>query len=52
MFSNTLTFVVGVGVGIYIAQNYNIPPIKLLLAKAKTIAANMEKTARKNNNES
>ncbi|PXF42938.1 hypothetical protein BWQ96_07316 [Gracilariopsis chorda] len=47
MFSNTLTFAIGVGVGIYVAQNYNIPEIKSVVARSVKFIRNLEKAARK-----
>ena len=47
MFGNSLSFVFGVGLGIYIAQNYNVPDIKLLLQKGYKAAKALEKAARK-----
>jgi len=47
MFGNTLSFAVGVGVGIYIAQNYNIPDIKKMVARGLKVAASLEKASRR-----
>lgn len=47
MVSNTLSLVVGVGIGIYIAQNYNIPDIRNLLRQGVKVASSFEKAARK-----
>ena len=47
MFGNTVSLAVGIGIGIYIAQNYNIPDIKILVARGMQLATNLEKAARK-----
>lgn len=47
MFGNTLSLAVGIGIGIYIAQNYNIPDIKKLVDRGVKMATSMEKAARK-----
>lgn len=51
MFSSTLSLAVGVGIGIYIAQNYNIPDIKILVRHGMKVAESLEKTARKEEEE-
>lgn len=47
MFGNTFSLVVGVGLGIYIAQNYNIPDIKKLVERGINFATSLEKATRK-----
>lgn len=47
MFGNTLTFAVGIGVGIYIAQNYTVPDIKKLVERGIKMATTLEKASRK-----
>lgn len=51
MFSNTVSLAVGVGIGIYIAQNYNLPDIKKLLSQGLKVAKTLEKAARKEGEE-
>ncbi len=41
----------GVGIGIYIAQNYNLPDIKKLLSQGLKVAKTLEKAARKEGEE-
>lgn len=47
MFGNTLTLVFGVGLGIYLAQNYDLPDIKVLVKHGMNAAKTLEKAARK-----
>lgn len=47
MFTNTVSLAVGIGIGIYIAQNYNIPDIKKLVDRGIRMASHVEKAARK-----
>lgn len=42
---------VGIGIGIYIAQNYDIPDIKKMVDKGIKIASSMEKVSRKDEKE-
>lgn len=47
MFGNTFSLAVGIGIGIYIAQNYDLPDIKKLVDRGIRMATNLEKSARK-----
>lgn len=47
MFGSPFSFAVGIGVGIYIAQNYDVPDIKKVVAKGIKFATNLEKASRK-----
>lgn len=47
MISNTVTFALGVGVGIYIAQNYTLPDMKKMVDKSLKVATSLERAARK-----
>lgn len=47
MFGNTFSLVVGIGIGIYVAQNYNLPDIKKLVDRGIRMATNLEKATRK-----
>lgn len=51
MFGNTLTLAVGIGIGIYIAQNYDVPDIKVLVSRSINMAKNLEKATRKDGTE-
>lgn len=42
-----MSLVIGIGLGIYIAQNYNIPDIKKMVDKGIRLANNLEKASRK-----
>lgn len=47
MFGNTFSLAVGIGIGIYVAQNYNVPDIKKLFDRGIRMATNLEKATRK-----
>ena len=47
MLSNTLSLAIGVGLGIYIAQNYNVPDIRVLFNHGLKVVNSFEKAARK-----
>jgi len=51
MFGNTLTLVFGVGLGIYVAQNYDVPDIKIFIQKGYKAAKALEKVSRKDEDE-
>lgn len=51
MFGNTLTLIFGVGLGIYVAQNYDVPDIKVLVAKGMKAAKALEKVSRKDDDD-
>ncbi len=51
MFGNTLTLVFGVGLGIYIAQNYDVPDIKVLVQQGIKAARSIEKATRKDDDD-
>lgn len=44
---STFSFSLGVAVGIYVAQNYNIPNVSTLLKKGVKVAGSIERAARK-----
>ncbi|CAM8885391.1 unnamed protein product [Rhodiola kirilowii] len=44
---SSFTFMVGTGVGIYLAQNYNVPNIKKLTNTGMLIAKHLEENYRK-----
>lgn len=47
MFGNTMSLFFGIGIGMYIAQNYDVPDIKKLVERGIKIAKNLEKASRK-----
>lgn len=47
MFGNSMSIAVGIGIGIYIAQNYDVPDIKKLAARGVKLLTNLEKSSRK-----
>lgn len=51
MFGNTITLVFGVGLGIYVAQNYDVPDIKVIVERGIKAARSIEKATRKEENE-
>ncbi|XP_055821307.1 uncharacterized protein LOC129889867 [Solanum dulcamara] len=46
-FRSTFTFVVGAGLGVYLAQNYNVPNIQKLVNTGLVIAKHFEENYRK-----
>lgn len=47
--TNSFSFLLGTGLGVYIAQNYDVPNIKNLVNTWLYKAKEMEETFRKNN---
>ncbi|OAY85532.1 hypothetical protein ACMD2_16064 [Ananas comosus] len=47
--TNSFSFLLGAGLGVYIAQNYDVPNIKNLVNTWLYKAKEMEETYRKNN---
>ncbi|WVZ60388.1 hypothetical protein U9M48_010422, partial [Paspalum notatum var. saurae] len=47
LFRGSFTFLVGVGCGVYIAQNYNVPNVKKLFNTYVFLAKHVEETYRK-----
>ncbi|XP_055821308.1 uncharacterized protein LOC129889871 [Solanum dulcamara] len=46
-FRSTFTFVVGTGLGVYLAQNYNVPNIQKLVNTGLVMAKHYEENYRK-----
>ncbi|PHU16263.1 hypothetical protein BC332_17468 [Capsicum chinense] len=46
---STLSFVMGTGLGVYLAQNYNVPNIQKLFNTGLVIAKHFEENYRKPN---
>lgn len=44
---STFSFSFGIAVGVYVAQNYNIPDIKGLMRQGVKVAGSIERAARK-----
>ncbi|KAF0933692.1 hypothetical protein E2562_019185 [Oryza meyeriana var. granulata] len=47
LFRGSFTFMVGMGCGVYVAQNYNVPNIKKLFNTYVFMAKHIEETYRK-----
>ncbi|EAY85371.1 hypothetical protein OsI_06750 [Oryza sativa Indica Group] len=47
LFKGSFTFMVGMGCGVYVAQNYNVPNIKKLFNTYVFMAKHIEETYRK-----
>ncbi|ESW29338.1 hypothetical protein PHAVU_002G062300 [Phaseolus vulgaris] len=47
---SSFSFVMGAALGVYVAQNYQVPDIKRLASTAFSMANHIEHTFRKNSN--
>ncbi|KAL0929141.1 hypothetical protein M5K25_001083 [Dendrobium thyrsiflorum] len=47
IFTNSFSFVMGIGCGIFVAQNYNVPNMKKLLKEWSSEAKHVEESYRK-----
>jgi hypothetical protein len=47
LFRGSFTFMLGMGCGVYVAQNYNVPNVKKLFNTYVFLAKHMEGTYRK-----
>ncbi|AES94251.1 hypothetical protein MtrunA17_Chr5g0399131 [Medicago truncatula] len=44
---SSMSFIAGTGLGVYIAQNYNVPNVKKLASMAVSVASHLEQAYRK-----
>lgn len=47
LFKGSFVFLTGVGCGVYVAQNYNVPNVKKLVNTYLFVAKHLEETYRK-----
>ncbi|XP_047053266.1 uncharacterized protein LOC124668269 [Lolium rigidum] len=47
LFKGSFTFILGMGCGVYVAQNYSVPDVKKLYNTYSFVAQYLEKTYRK-----